>query len=268
MSHNITPAEIQLDKQELYEFVDESSKWRMKDKGDVKKYATVFWYCCDPLIAFHYMSLGECEDLFWQGFHPDTHVQFPPDAKQQTRDILQRTPSNCQAPPTSSSPAHTPSPPAPKTPTSLVNLVASAQVAPADPSPTPSTFPRTPTLSTALMPSLPSSVSPPSPACNVSPPPTPKQPSAVSPIRRISPPPSAQSRSSSVSPLSPVSRVSPPPPIQVLPLPPSPSSPPSVPTAERVPLSMHLRSLLPTPSPPSPPPPGPQVHELTSPPPP
>jgi len=43
MSHSTTPAEIQLDKQELHEFVDKSSKWRMKTKGDVKEYATIFW---------------------------------------------------------------------------------------------------------------------------------------------------------------------------------------------------------------------------------
>jgi len=94
MSHSTTPAEIQLDKQELHEFVDKSSKWCMKTKGNVKEYATIFWYCCDPLITSHYMSLGECKELFWQGFHPDTRAQFPPDAKQQIWDILQRTPTN------------------------------------------------------------------------------------------------------------------------------------------------------------------------------
>jgi len=90
MSHSITPAEIQLNEQELYEFVDESSRWRMKDKDDITKYTAVFWYLCDPLVACHYMSLGECEELFLPGFHPDISAQFPPDVKQQFRDILQR----------------------------------------------------------------------------------------------------------------------------------------------------------------------------------
>jgi len=111
MSHSTTPTKIQLNKQELHEFVNKSSKWHMKTKGDVKEYATIFWYCCNPLITSHYMSLGECKERFWQGFHPDTHAQFPPNAKQQIWDILQRTPIN--------------------------NLVASMPAAPADPSPSP-----------------------------------------------------------------------------------------------------------------------------------
>jgi len=94
MSHSITPAEIQFDKQELYDFVDESSKWRMNDKGNVTEYAAVFWYLCEPLITFHYMSLGECEERFLQGFHPDIRAKFPPEVtvKQQIRDILQSPP--------------------------------------------------------------------------------------------------------------------------------------------------------------------------------
>ena len=168
MSHSTTPTKIQLDKQELHEFVNKSSKWCMKTKGDVKEYATIFWYCCNPLITSHYMSLGECEELFWQGFHPNTRAQFPPDAKQQIWDILQRTPTN--------------------------DLVASTPAAPANPSPSlppasdlitcpwPALATTTPLTSAAPMLCHPISVLPPSPAHNILLlPPTLKQPSSVPP---------------------------------------------------------------------------------------
>ena len=44
LSHSIIPAELQLDKQELHDLVNKTSRWRMEDKDDVKKYTMVFWY--------------------------------------------------------------------------------------------------------------------------------------------------------------------------------------------------------------------------------
>jgi len=234
MSHSTTPAEIQLNKQELHEFVDKSSKWRMKTKGDVKEYATIFWYCCDPLITSHYMSLGECKELFWQGFHPDTHAQFPPDAKQQIWDILQRTPTNDLVVSTPAAPADpSPSPPP------VSDLIAcmpplfdahfSSTSLPSLPSlgrpkgPWPALATTTPLTSAAPVLRRPISVLPPSPICKVpSPPFTQSQPISVSPpspVRKIMPPPSVQSHSSKVSllPLPPtpqVREVSPPSPVQ------------------------------------------------------
>ena len=44
LSYSIIPTELQLDKQELHNLVDKTSRWHMEDKDDVKKYTTVFWY--------------------------------------------------------------------------------------------------------------------------------------------------------------------------------------------------------------------------------
>jgi len=136
MSHSITPAEIQRDKQDLYDFVDESSKWRMKDKGNVTEYAVVFWYLCEPLITFRYMSLGECEELFLQGFHPDIRAKFPPEVKQQIRDILQSPPHfaahSSEVPSVPSPSTSAPSPPVPEMLTPPTDLATSAPAAPAE----------------------------------------------------------------------------------------------------------------------------------------
>jgi len=117
MSHSIIPAELQLDKQELRNLVDKTSQWGMEGEDDVKEYTTVFWYCCQPLIALGHMSLGECEELYLQGFHPDVCARFPPDFKQEMRDILQsplpQAAHSSEIPPAPSSPACTPLPPTP-----------------------------------------------------------------------------------------------------------------------------------------------------------
>jgi len=207
MSHSIIPAELQLDKQELHDFVDETSKWPMEDKDDVTKYTTVFWYCCQPLIALGHMSLGECEELYLQGFHPDVRARFPPDFKQEMRDILQsplpQAAHSSEILPAPSSPARTPPPPTPETPTSSTDFVASAPALSAAPAPAPSPVsdlvapppslgrpkgPRhalaTPTPPTSAVPAIRRSfsVSPLPPACNVSPPPpAPKHPTLVPP---------------------------------------------------------------------------------------
>jgi hypothetical protein len=61
----------------------------MKDADDVAGYVTVFWALCEPLLMSYYMLLTECEDLFWQGFHPDDHVLLSPEVEQQNQDLLQ-----------------------------------------------------------------------------------------------------------------------------------------------------------------------------------
>ena len=62
----------------------------MKDEDDVADYITAFWSLCEPLLTSYYMSLTECKDLFWQGFHPDDHAKISPQVEQQNQDLLQR----------------------------------------------------------------------------------------------------------------------------------------------------------------------------------
>ena len=172
MLHSITPAEIQLAKQELYEFIDKSSKWHMKDQDAITNYTTTFWYLCEPLITFGFMSLGECEELFLQGFHPDVCARFPPDFKQQMQDILWSPLSQSAAHSSETSPvllssAYTPLPPMPPTPP--MDHSASAPALPADFSPAPPPAPKQPSLELLPLPPPVRKASLPLPVCAAQP---------------------------------------------------------------------------------------------------
>jgi hypothetical protein len=78
MSYSSLTDQCQVIEQEVYNLVDWSSQWCMKDEDDVANYVTAFWALCEPLLTFYYMSLTEREDLFWQGFHPDNCVLLSP----------------------------------------------------------------------------------------------------------------------------------------------------------------------------------------------
>ena len=90
MSYSSMPNWCQVITQELFDVVDWSSKSCMENEDNLSGYDTVFWSLCDPLLTSHYMSLRECEDLFWQGFHPNNHTKITPEIWQQNWDILQR----------------------------------------------------------------------------------------------------------------------------------------------------------------------------------
>lgn len=89
MSYSSTPNRCQVIAQELFDVVDWSSKSRMENEDDLSGYDTVFWSLCDPLLASHYMSPRECEDIFWQGFHPNDRAKITPEIRQRNWDILQ-----------------------------------------------------------------------------------------------------------------------------------------------------------------------------------
>jgi hypothetical protein len=143
MSYSSTTDQCQVIKQEVYNLIDWSSQWHMKDADDVASYVTVFWALCEPLLTSYYMSLTECEDLFWQGFYPDDHVLLSPKVEQQNWDLLQNVlpqfvDHSYRTLPAPSSHAYTPSPPISESltlPTNVVNSPLSVPVYPMPVSP-------------------------------------------------------------------------------------------------------------------------------------
>ena len=129
MPHSSMCDQCQDIKQEIYNLVDWSSQWCIKDEDDIADYITAFWLLCEPLLTSYYMSLTECKDLFWQGFHPDDCAKISPQVEQQNQDLLQRVlpqfaECTCRTLPTLSSPACTPSLPISKTLTLPADLIA------------------------------------------------------------------------------------------------------------------------------------------------
>src|SRR5712691_11162679 len=66
------------DKQGLYEFIDRSSKRLIEDEDDVSRYFEHFQTLSKPLIYFGFISKSECNQLFWQGFHPNDRARLLP----------------------------------------------------------------------------------------------------------------------------------------------------------------------------------------------
>ena len=66
------------DKQGLYEFIDQSSKWLIEDEDNVSRYFEHFQTLSNPLIYFGFISKSECNQLFWQGFHPNNCAMLLP----------------------------------------------------------------------------------------------------------------------------------------------------------------------------------------------
>src|SRR5712691_6977616 len=78
MSYSHRSTQRQADKQRLYEFVDNSSKWLMEDEDDMAQYFKHFNTISKPLLYFHRISRMDCNKLFWQGFHPDDRARLLP----------------------------------------------------------------------------------------------------------------------------------------------------------------------------------------------
>jgi hypothetical protein len=89
MSYSSMTNQCQIIEQEVYDLFDWSSQWHIKDEDDITGYVTAFWALYEPLLTSYYMLLTECEDLFWQGFHPDDRVLLSPKVEQQNWDLLQ-----------------------------------------------------------------------------------------------------------------------------------------------------------------------------------
>ena len=221
--------------QELLDLVNQSSKqcWRHEMiEIDMAHYVVYFQNLCAPLISSDYISRAECKELFYRGFHHDDLAMLC------LRFGDEGLPLSVLNHPSSASSS---SPPPLQPPPSLPI----------------SSPPPAPTLHVheVLPPPMqnPSTVSP--PVCEVLLPPTQTCPSLVSlpPAQKrasqVTPPASPPVRE--VSPLPAQTRLTQSPPSPVLPslplslslLPPS-DTPTSV--TKRTPLSMHLKSLLPT----------------------
>jgi len=72
------PIQLQLNKQELYNLVSQSSKQLIEDKINMYHYFGHFWILSGPLLSSGYVSDTECNELFWQGFHPNDHAILLP----------------------------------------------------------------------------------------------------------------------------------------------------------------------------------------------
>jgi len=73
MSDNEIFIWLQHSRQDLQDFIDQSSKQLVEDNIDVAHYFERFQTLSDPLVSYGYVSEKECNKLFFQGFHPDTH---------------------------------------------------------------------------------------------------------------------------------------------------------------------------------------------------
>ena len=73
MTYSSAPNHSQFYKQELNAFVDQSAKHLAEDDNDIALYFKQFRTLANPLLSRHYISKKECNKLFYQGFHPDTH---------------------------------------------------------------------------------------------------------------------------------------------------------------------------------------------------
>ena len=65
-------------KQELFNFVDWSSKLPMEDEEDFADYFEHFRSLGDCLLFFRAISKWECNKLFWQGLHPKDRTALYP----------------------------------------------------------------------------------------------------------------------------------------------------------------------------------------------
>jgi hypothetical protein len=65
-------------KQELYNFVNWSSKLPMKDEEEFASYFERFRSLGDHLLFFRAISKWECNMLFWQGLHPNDRSSLHP----------------------------------------------------------------------------------------------------------------------------------------------------------------------------------------------
>jgi len=72
MTYSSVPNHSQFYKQELNALVDQSAKHLVEDDNDVALYFEQFRTLADPLLSRCYISEKECNELFYQGFHPDT----------------------------------------------------------------------------------------------------------------------------------------------------------------------------------------------------
>jgi hypothetical protein len=58
-------------RQKLFEFVNHSTKSRMKEEDDVVQYYRQFSFLSKPLLDSSRMISGERDTMFWYGFHPE-----------------------------------------------------------------------------------------------------------------------------------------------------------------------------------------------------
>ena len=77
MTYSSAPNHRQFYKQELNAFVNQSAKHLVEDDNDVALYFEQFRTLADPLLSRRYISEKQCNELFYQGFHPDTRRSLP-----------------------------------------------------------------------------------------------------------------------------------------------------------------------------------------------
>src|SRR5712691_1978465 len=78
MSYSRRSTRRSTDKRRLYEFIDRSSRRLIEDEDDVSRYFERFQTLSDPLTYFGFISKSECNQLFWQGFHPNDRAMLLP----------------------------------------------------------------------------------------------------------------------------------------------------------------------------------------------
>ena len=78
MSYGRRTARNGSDKQKLYDYVNWSAKHLMEDEDDVAEYFEHFQALSKPVLYCYGISGRECNELFWQGFHPDDHAILYP----------------------------------------------------------------------------------------------------------------------------------------------------------------------------------------------
>ena len=78
MAHSIIHERVQPVKQELFNFVNWSSKLPMEDEEDFADYFERFQSLGNRLLFFRAISKWECNKLFWQGLHPKDRTALYP----------------------------------------------------------------------------------------------------------------------------------------------------------------------------------------------
>ena len=78
MSYSHRTARNGSDKQKLYNYVDWSAKHLMEDEDNVAEYFKCFQALSKPVLYLYGISRRECNELFWQGFHPDDRAMLFP----------------------------------------------------------------------------------------------------------------------------------------------------------------------------------------------
>jgi hypothetical protein len=73
-----TSPQHQVMRQDLYDFVQHSSKRLKLCEADVLQYHQQFLVLSNPLVRAHYLTVEEHDTEFWYGFHPDNCTELYP----------------------------------------------------------------------------------------------------------------------------------------------------------------------------------------------